>query len=485
MLSSLRTRLLVAMLIAVLAALGTMAIFASRATTAEFERSVGGILRYRDPRIDTRIHNIQKYITQHTGEQFVWQGVQRLLEGMQADSKLRFVMADLNGQVYADSTDELVGQRLDLTESKPFAAFLVDGEPILAYFEPEGAPNLVLIQQGFTDSVNRSLFFAILAASALALLLALLLSRSILSPVSALMHAARGMERGDLSQRVHVRGRGELGELAQAFNAMADGLQRLELLRHNMVTDVAHELRTPLTNVCGYLEALQDGLLEPTPQIIHSLHEEALLLSRLVDDLQELALADAGQLHLELQSVDLLPAIEKWFLPFRALAQARQVRLEMDVPAGLSSVLIDPERLHQVLYNLVENALVHTPPGGTITLQARQVGNEIVLNLHDTGAGIAPEHLPFIFERFYRVDKSRARATGGFGLGLSIVKQLVEAQGGRISAMSALNQGTTIQFTLPISPPGSKTSFERSPEPRTLPPEPGQPVQNRLPNAHS
>jgi methyl-accepting chemotaxis protein len=227
MLNSLRLRLLVTMLVVLLVALGTMAVFASQATTAEFERSVGGILRYSDPRIDIKIVNLQKYITQHRGEKDVWLGLQELLEGMQASSQIRYVIANLDGQVYADSTSKLIGERLNLANSKPFAAFLIEGEPVLAFFEPLNAPNLLLIQQGFTNSVNRSLLIAILVAGALALLLALLLSRSIISPVSALTRAARRMENGDLSQRVQVRANGELGELAQAFNAMADGLQRL------------------------------------------------------------------------------------------------------------------------------------------------------------------------------------------------------------------------------------------------------------------
>lgn len=454
MLSSLRLRLLVTMLVVLLVALGTMAVFASQATTAEFERSVGGILRYSDPRIDIKIVNLQKFITQHRGEKDVWLGLQELLEGMQASSQIRYVIADLDGLVLADSTSKLVGEQLNLANSKPFAAFLVEGEPVLAFFEPLNAPNLLLIQQGFTNSVNRSLVIAILVAGVLALLLALLLSRSIISPVSALTRAARRMENGDLSQRVQVRTNGELGELAQAFNAMADGLQRLEQLRRSMVTDIAHELRTPLSNVRGYLEALRDGVIKPEPELINSLHEEALSLNRLVDDLQELALADAGQLHLEIQAVAVLPLVEKVLLAVRALAQARQVDLHIEVAPGLPPVLADPDRIRQVMGNLVDNALAHTPAGGVISLQAAQVGDEIELGVQDTGEGIAAEHLPLIFERFYRVDKSRARATGGAGLGLAIVKQLVEAQGGHISVQSTLGQGTTIRLTLPIAASG-------------------------------
>jgi signal transduction histidine kinase len=468
MLHSLRVRLLATMLIVLLVALGTMAVLASTATTSEFERSVGGILRYSDPHIDTKNSNIQKYITQHRGEEGFWPGLQELLEGMQNASRMRYVIADLEGKVYVDSTRKLIGQRLNLANSKPFAAYMIEGEPMLSYFEPLDAPNLQLIQQGFTDSVNSSLLIAILVAVVLALLLVLLLSRSILSPVSALTRAAQEMESGDLSHRVKVRANGELGELAKAFNAMADGLERQEQLRRNMVSDVAHELRTPLSNVRGYLEALRDGVVEPTPELIGSLHEEALSLNRLVDDLQELALAEAGQLHLILQPAAVLPVVEQALLAMQAQARARQVALSTDIPAELPLILADPYRLQQVLRNLLDNALAHTPAGGKVSVAAAQVGSEVEFCVQDTGEGIAAEHLPLIFERFYRVDKSRARSTGGAGLGLAIVRQLVEAQGGRVAADSVLGEGTTIRFTLPGAPPGpepaTKTlSGEQSP----------------------
>jgi signal transduction histidine kinase len=480
MLHSLRLRLLVTMLVVLLVALGMMAVLASQATTAEFERSIGGILRYSDPRIDIKIVNIQKFITQHRGEKDLWAGLQELLEGMQASSQIRYVMADLDGEVYADSKGNLIGERLNLSGSKPFAAFLVEGMPVLAYFEPLDAPNLQLIQQGFTDSVNQSLLIAILLAGVLALLLALLLSQSILSPVSALTRAARRMENGDLSQRVQVRAGGELGELAQAFNAMADGLQRLEQLRRSMVTDIAHELRTPLSNVRGYLEALRDGVVEPSPVLIDSLHEEALSLNRLVDELQELALAEAGQLHLDIQPLAVLPAVEKTLLAIRAQAHARQVSLHIDVPPGLPPALADANRFRQVLCNLLDNALTHTPAGGRITVQAGQAGDQIELRVQDTGEGIPAEHLPLIFERFYRVDQSRTRATGGAGLGLAIVRQLVEAQGGQVSAHSQVGQGTTMQFTLPIAPPGPESATDtmpglEAPQPVSARPEPSSP----------
>ncbi len=452
--NSLRVRLLLALLMVVSVALGTMALYASRMTTSEFERTLTGIMRYRDPRIENKIVMIQKYVDQNKGERAIWEVMQRTLEQMGDSSRTRFVLADLDGYVYADSGRDLIGDYLNKDLSKPFAAFLIERKPILAYFEPLDAPNLQAIQDSFTQSVNRSLLLAILVAGLLTLLLTVAISQSILRPISALTSAAREMERGDLSQRVTVQAKDELGELARAFNAMADGLERLEQLRRNMVTDVAHELRTPLSNIRGYLEALQDDMVEPTPEMITSLHEEAMILNRLVDDLQELALVEAGQLRLVYQHVNMEEVVERAVNAISPQASAKGLSVEIAVPGDLPQVRADAERLVQVLRNLLTNAVAYTPHDGTIRIMAEQAGGELVIKVIDTGRGIAPEHLPYLFERFYRADRSRARATGGAGLGLAIVKQLVEAQGGQVDLESTPGQGTTVTFTVPVATPG-------------------------------
>jgi signal transduction histidine kinase len=261
------------------------------------------------------------------------------------------------------------------------------------------------------------------------------------------------METGDLSQRVAVQTDDEIGELAHAFNSMANGLTRLEQLRRNMVTDVAHELRTPLSNIRGYLEALQDGVTQPDPEVIGSLHDEAMLLTRLVNDLQELALAEAGQLRLVLQPTSAEQIIAQVVNVMQPTAASKGLTLQTDLQPDLPPVMADPGRVAQVLQNLVNNAMSYTTAGGTITVTTRPAASaaEVQLSVHDTGIGIAPEHLPFVFDRFYRVDQSRTRATGGAGLGLAIVKQLVEAHGGRVWAESTLGQGSTFTFTLPVT----------------------------------
>ena len=468
MFASLRVRLLVTFVLVLAVALGTVAIFASRSTTSQFRRSVEVILDYPNYDSEKKINAINKFLSDSkltepsqqlaeedqpllTGERDVWSGLQTLLEGMAVTSNARFVMADLEGNVLADSLGEQANwTRINTKQSRPFAAFLIDGIPVLAYAVPVVETGLDTIEQNFVNAVNRSLLIAIAAAGLVALLLTLLLSKSITGPIGELTSAARQMEKGDLSQRVNVRTGGELGELAHAFNAMADGLERLEQLRRNMVTDVAHELRTPLSNIRGYLEAMRDGIIAPTHEAITSLYEEAMLLNRLIDDLQELALAEAGQLKLERQPIHIGDVLEKAVNLVDPLARMKGVCVSMDVPADLPVVHADAGRMVQVMRNLLNNAITATPEGGEVHVTARLVDSKIEVCVQDTGIGIDPEHMPFIFERFYRPDKSRARKTGGAGLGLAIVKQLVEAHGGEIGIQSEIGKGTTVTFTSPV-----------------------------------
>ena len=313
----------------------------------------------------------------------------------------------------------------------------------------------------FIRSVNRSLLTAIIAAGAVATILTLTLARRILGPVSALTQAVRRMETGDLRQRVKVETTDELGVLAHAFNAMADGLARTEQLRRQLVTDVAHELRTPLTNIQGYIEALQDGVADPSPIVLDSIHEEAMLLNRLVEDLQDLALVEAGQLKLVRQAVAPADLILRAVTSMQSPAADKQIVLQVEMPEALPLVYADRERIGQVLHNLLDNAITHTPAAGKISVSARVSGPEVEVSVQDSGSGIAYQDLPNVFERFYRADRSRARATGGFGLGLAIVKQLIEAHGGRVWVRSTVGVGSTFLFTLPIASAPETTQSQR------------------------
>ena len=278
-----------------------------------------------------------------------------------------------------------------------------------------------------------------------ALVLAFLLGGRILRPITELTRAARRMREGDLDVRVDVRGDDEIGRLARAFNDMADRLARTERLKRQMVSDVAHELRSPVTNLRCALEAIQDGLAVADRDRIDALHSETLLLQRLIGDLQDLALADAGGLALQRERVD-VAAVAR-----RALGtdpEAPPVAFAIDPRA--SCVWADSGRLEQMLRNLVTNARRHTPAGGRVVVETAREGEHVLIRVADNGCGIPPEHLPHVFDRFYRVDPSRDRTTGGAGLGLAIVRRLAEAQGGSVAAASG-GEGQGAAFTIRLS----------------------------------
>jgi signal transduction histidine kinase len=308
-----------------------------------------------------------------------------------------------------------------------------------------------VLTRGLARAIDRFLILGGLLALAIALVLTFVLSRRIMAPVQALSIATRRLGQGDLTQRVHINSQGEMGELAQAFNSMATELERTEKLRRNLVADTAHELRTPLSNIRGYLEAIRDGIVQPDAAAIASLSEEVALLSRLVEDLQELAMADAGELKLVRQPENVVELIQKSVATIESKASAKGLLVSVDPLDGLPLVFVDFHRISQVLRNLLENAVTHTGNGGSITVAARPVDGMVEVSVTDTGEGIPAEDLPNMFERFYRVDKSRARATGGTGLGLTIAKRLVEAHGGRISFESEVGKGSRFTFTIPIA----------------------------------
>ena len=277
----------------------------------------------------------------------------------------------------------------------------------------------------FRVSVDRGLLAGLAAAALLAVLVVLTIFRRVFAPVEALTRGARALAAGRLDARVDVRGQDEVAELGRAFNGMAEALERNERARRNMVTDVAHELRTPLTSIRVQLEAVQDGVLEPDAKWIASLEEDAATLARLVDDLQELALADAGQMRLERHDVAVTELVERAVagLPLGGLTLTR------DVPEDLA-VSADPRRIVQVLRNLLVNATTYAK--STIAIRATGTGSYVEIRVADDGPGVPEEHAQRVFDRFYRADPSRSRTTGGAGLGLAIAKQLVELHGGTI-----------------------------------------------------
>ena len=355
---------------------------------------------------------------------------------------LRVVLADPAGRVLSDSAGVLVGQTLAADQLAAGASIQVNGrlvgtvlvaaQPALATESPAAA---------FLRDVNRSILLAVAAAGLIALALGAGLFFHLTAPIRQLTAAAHAIAAGDLSRRVAVRSADELGELAAAFNAMAANLAAAEAQRRQMVADIAHELRTPLSVLQANLEAMQDGILPADDEQLASLHEETLLLGRLVADLRLLSLAEAGQLKLDLAETDLGELVCRAAERLRPAAEARGIELAVEVAPDPPRIQADAGRLAQVIGNLVDNALRYTPAGGRIVLAAGWSdgpgpARRPMISVTDTGQGIAAEDLPHIFDRFYRGDKSRARTSGGSGLGLAIVKQLVEAHGGRVWAES-------------------------------------------------
>ncbi|WP_435839419.1 sensor histidine kinase [Streptomyces anulatus] len=299
-------------------------------------------------------------------------------------------------------------------------------------------------------------------AGAAALVLALTVGASVFAgarlvrPLHALTGAAQRMRDGEQPESVPVSGDDEVGRLAAAFNDMSAHRARLEEQRKAMVSDVAHELRTPLSNIRGWLEAAQDGLADPDPAFVSSLLEEAVLLQHIIDDLQDLAAADAGVLRLHPESVEIRELLSQVAAAHQARAENAGVTLAVTATAPGRALRADPVRLRQAVGNLVSNAVRHTPEGGRVTLRAyahEEGDGTVLVEVADTGSGIPPEDLPHVFDRFWRAEKSRSRRTGGSGLGLAIVRKLVEAHGGTVDATSVEGEGSTFVLRLPGTTP--------------------------------
>jgi two-component system OmpR family sensor kinase/two-component system sensor histidine kinase BaeS len=305
--------------------------------------------------------------------------------------------------------------------------------------------------EAFLRQVRTSLALAAALAAFLSLLLGILVSRALTAPLARLTRAAQAVEAGDLSQRVDVHSKDEIGELGEAFNSMTAGLAEAETLRRNLVADVSHELRTPLSVVQGNLQAILDGVYPLELEQIASLYDETRLLTHLVDDLHDLALADAGQLRLDFISIDLVALADRVVQQFRPAAAAAAVTVDTVNTASTVVVAGDADRLTQVLANLLSNAVRHSPAGGRVTVTVSRENGQARVQVADTGPGIAAEDLPHIFERFYRGDKSRSRRGGGAGLGLAIASQLIVAHGGQIIAASQPGAGSTFTVTLPAA----------------------------------
>ena len=309
--------------------------------------------------------------------------------------------------------------------------------PLEAGLEPSG------------PSLNMLLVLSGLLATGVAVALTYFLSRRIVAPVESLAQVAQRVARRDFSARANVNSGGEVGELARRFNNMVGELARTEELRRNMVADLSHELRTPLTNIRGYIEGIADGVVAPSPEVLDLMQEETALLTRLIEDLQDIALAESGRLQLQVSDCDLGQLVNSAVQAFQQQAKAKGIALSAESPQP-ASIRGDYRRLSQVVRNLLSNAIAYTPEGGRVIVTSSIEDGAGRIVVQDNGPGIPQEDLPHVFERFYRVDRSRSRNTGGAGLGLTIARRLVEAHGGAFSVQSGPESGTRFVIDLPL-----------------------------------
>ncbi len=308
------------------------------------------------------------------------------------------------------------------------------------------------LHANFHAAVNEILTVAALSALLAAVVVSVFVARRIVGPVRAMMQASRRIAAGDYHQRVQTPGQDELTALAESFNRMAETLEQTERRRMELIGDVAHELRTPLSSIKGVMEGLLDGVLPAEPATFSNVQREVSRLQRLVHDLEELSRAEAGQTPLDCHPVASAELIGAAADRLRPQFEDKGVGLMLNLPVELPPVKVDAARATQVLLNLLGNALQYTPAGGQVIVEAWREGRFLTVAVRDTGIGLSSEHLAHIFERFYRVDKSRSRTGGGSGIGLTIARHLIEAHGGRLWAASpGPGQGSTFSFTLPLA----------------------------------
>lgn len=385
-----------------------------------------------------------------------WSGVQDAYFASQPNpdqpgqqQRPHFILADQNGMVWIGGHLYQPGDIVPQSDLSKGQAIKLNGKLVGTVLPDGTTPPLSQQDQQYLDSTKQALILGAVVAFLIALGLGIVLARSLTRPVRELTTALQAMAEGELQQAVPVRSKDELGELSAAFNQMSADLAFANQQRRQMTADIAHDLRTPVTVMAGYLEALRDGVLPPSPERFEILYEESQHLQRLIEDLRTLSLADAGELSLQRQPTEPVALLQRIAARYRHQAEQQGIAIEVRAAKDLPEIEVDSERLTQVLSNLVSNALRFTPTDGTITLSVTRAGATVLLRVADTGQGIPPDALPRIFDRFFRVDNARAQSQGESGLGLAIAKAIVEAHGGTISAASPPGQGATFTIRLP------------------------------------
>jgi signal transduction histidine kinase len=486
--NSLQFRLMLSFTLVILLTIGSVFLIMWQAATGQIQKF--------SERVEHMVSGrIQYVVTDYYIANRSWNGIQPVVTQIGEQFKYHVILADKDGKIIADSENITEESTLNLVKFTSHPVVLPSLSTFTVRPEQQGppagmpprtpalmlsgsdtapperpAPDILstdviaylylqpLMQseisitalQLLSTEIGRFFIWGALLAVLVAIVLTFFISRRILAPVKALTIASERLGKGDFTQRVKIVEKSEIGELASTFNMMAEDLQRDEKLRRDMVADIAHELRSPLTNVRGYLEAIRDGIMQPDEKTIGTIYDETMLLSRLILDLQDLSLAETGQLKLYCQPENLGDLITQAVTAIMAKAAAKKITMTIEMNEELPQAFIDIQRIKQVLLNLLTNALTHTPAGGKIAVSVDKHGSFVAISVTDNGEGIPAEDLPLIFERFHRVDKSRTRATGGSGLGLTIAKYFVEAHNGTITVQSEVGKGSTFTFTVPV-----------------------------------
>jgi signal transduction histidine kinase len=359
------------------------------------------------------------------------------------------ILLDADGRVVVDHGVEVTtGPVYAPNSGETIVPIIVNGKLVGSFVVSQ---NGIPAQRRFTFDFLRPVILVSVFLAILTIIIGLLLTRRVVVPLAEVTAAAKEVADGNLSTRVRVEGPDDLRILSDSFNQMADALERNDRERRDMLADIAHELRTPLTILRGRLEGILDGIYSPDQEHIVPALEETYLLERLVDDLRLLTLAESRQLPFEKKELDLNDLARHVISLFQAQAEENHIQFTLESDAADLRALLDPQRTEQVVGNLVSNALRHIPEGGRVWIEVHRANGKALISVNDNGPGVAEEELPYIFNRFWRGDKSRTRTSGGAGLGLAIARQLVEAQGGRISAANLPGGGLQVRCEFPAA----------------------------------
>jgi two-component system sensor histidine kinase BaeS len=455
---SITTKLVILLMVTALASIALVAFSIQQVIRTQFDDYV--LAQHRE----NFIEGVTEYYALN-GES--WQGLEATLPGARPprneDNRnvppprqepesvpARFVLVDTNDRVVVGFDKYRRNDKVRTEDIEAGIPIEYDGEVIGTVLTTDSSLQRDSDDEAYLATTNRALLIAAAGTVVVVLVLGIISARFFTRPIRALTTAVQAMHAGELKQEVKLNSRDELGLLAESFNEMSDQVARAQQLRKQMTADIAHDLRSPLQVITGYLESMQDGVLQPTPERLDTIYQEALILQRLIEDLRLLSMADAGELNLNLQTVDLRDVVERFAERYQHHARQKNILLEVEIGERPTPVRIDVDRIWQVLTNLVGNALRYSPIGEKVELRVQRDSKQGMIVVEDHGRGIEAEKLPYIFERFYRADESRAADDGQSGLGLAISRSIVEAHRGNILVHSVLGKGTIFTIVVPV-----------------------------------